>query len=62
MSSPIDWDDCADEPRGDVIWTVQVPLADGWSDWTAWVDRATAEHELVNARSQGYRARIVRAS
>lgn len=33
----------------------------GWTWWTEWVDRATAEDEKANAMELGYRARIVRA-
>ena len=59
----IEWDDCDDEPRGERCWTVQAKLPTGeWSEWTAWVDRATAEAELVSARADGHRARIVRAA
>ena len=50
------------------IWTVEArdtesrdPLAHDWSEWTAWVDRATAEVEKQHAEDDGYEARIVRA-
>jgi hypothetical protein len=47
----------------DVCWTVDAWSADlGWTEWAAWVDRATAEAERANAREQGHFARIRRAS
>lgn len=32
-----------------------------WTEWTTWVDRATAEAESLNAKDNGFAARIVRA-
>lgn len=43
------------------LWTVEVCAGGVWSDWTAYVDRATAEAELRHARDEGYEARIIRA-
>lgn len=47
------------------IWTVQVIDPDradaGWSAWSEWVDRATAEAERAHAVEEGYVARIVAA-
>lgn len=42
-------------------WTVEVWTEFGWSEWTSWVDRATADVERQNAVDEGYRARVVRA-
>jgi hypothetical protein len=51
------------------VWTVEVhPQRDEggvfgeWSEWTTWVDRATAEAERQHAIDEGYMARIVRSS
>lgn len=51
------------------LWTVEArnpnaseAAARGWTAWTEWVDRATAESELAAARAEGYHARIVRAA
>lgn len=46
------------------VWTVLARYVDRqpWTEWTTWVDRATAEAEADNARELGYQARVVDAA